>query len=247
MIPKHLRWLIAGMLAFNLTLIPGGKVQAGRDGDGRRTNTPIQHVVVIFQENVSFDHYFGTYPSAANPSGEPAFQAKPDTPTVNGLTPALLTGNPNGFNPLRLDRAQALTCDQNHDDKPEQEAFDGGLMDKFVQFTSTGCPAASFPKVSNYGTGIVMGYYDGNTVTGLWNYAHYFSLNENFYGTTVGPSTPGALNLVAGLTAPADLSDSIDDSSKDLENDVLQLPGGTTIIGRADPFLDDCGSPDRPR
>jgi phospholipase C len=245
MIPKHLRWLIAGMLAFNLTLIPGGKVQAGRDGDGRRTNTPIQHVVVIFQENVSFDHYFGTYPSAANPSGEPAFQAKPDTPTVNGLTPALLTGNPNGFNPFRLDRAQALTCDQNHDDKPEQEAFDGGLMDKFVQFTSTGCPAASFPKVSNYGTGIVMGYYDGNTVTGLWNYAHYFSLNENFYGTTVGPSTPGALNLVAGLTAPADLSDSIDDSSKDLENDVLQLPGGATIIGRADPFFDDCGSPDQ--
>jgi phospholipase C len=115
MIPKHLRWLIAVMLAFNLTLIPGGKVQAGRDGDGRRTSTPIQHVVVIFQENVSFDHYFGTYPSAANPSGEPAFQAKPDTPTVNGLTPALLTGNPNGFNPFRLDRAQALTCDQNHD------------------------------------------------------------------------------------------------------------------------------------
>src|SRR6202011_2247326 len=37
------------------------------------TATPIKHVVVIYNENVSFDHYFATYPNAANPSGEPAF------------------------------------------------------------------------------------------------------------------------------------------------------------------------------
>ena len=57
--------------------------------------TPIQHLVVIFQENVSFDHYFGTYPNATNPPGEPAFKALPDTPSVNGLSGALLTNNPN--------------------------------------------------------------------------------------------------------------------------------------------------------
>jgi len=33
------------------------------------TTTPIKHVVVIFDENVSFDHYFGTYPNATNPAG----------------------------------------------------------------------------------------------------------------------------------------------------------------------------------
>ncbi len=38
--------------------------------------TPIKHLVVIFQENVSFDHYFGTYPNAANPEGAPAFTAR---------------------------------------------------------------------------------------------------------------------------------------------------------------------------
>ena len=59
------------------------------------TATPIQHLVVIFQENVSFDHYFGTYPVATNPAGEPPFHATPNTPTVNGLTNALLTFNPN--------------------------------------------------------------------------------------------------------------------------------------------------------
>src|SRR4029077_3552482 len=59
------------------------------------TATPIQHLVVIFQENVSFDHYFGTYPNALNPKGEPKFKAAPNTPTVNGLTNTLLNNNPN--------------------------------------------------------------------------------------------------------------------------------------------------------
>src|SRR5262245_50200468 len=63
------------------------------------TATPITHVVVIFQENVSFDHYFGTYPQADNPQGEPAFQARPGTPGVNGLTDGLLDHNPNAANP----------------------------------------------------------------------------------------------------------------------------------------------------
>src|SRR4029077_3498265 len=54
------------------------------------TATPIRHLVVVFQENVSFDHYFGTYPNATNPKGEPGFHARRGTPTVNGYTPALL-------------------------------------------------------------------------------------------------------------------------------------------------------------
>src|ERR1700691_3746018 len=62
---------------------------------------PIRHLVVIFGENISFDHYFGTYPNATNPSGEPRFQALPGTPTVNGLAAALLTNNPN-LNPANL-------------------------------------------------------------------------------------------------------------------------------------------------
>ena len=41
-----------------------------------------------------------------------------------------------------------------------------------------------------------MGYYDGNTVTALWNYAQHFAMSDNSYSTTFGPSTPGALNLI---------------------------------------------------
>ena len=85
--------------------------------------TPIQHVVVIFQENVSFDHYFATYPNAANSTpSEPAFKAAPNTPSVNGLTGPLLTANPNSAQPVRLGRAQAVTCDQNHNYIDERKA-----------------------------------------------------------------------------------------------------------------------------
>ena len=45
-----------------------------------------------------------------------------------------------------------------------------------------------------------MGYYDGNTVTALWNYAQHFAMSDNSFNTTFGPSTPGALNLVSGQT-----------------------------------------------
>jgi phospholipase C len=65
------------------------------------TATPIQHLVIVFQENVSFDHYFGTYPNAANRPSERAFHAAEATPTVNGYSPALLTHNPN-LNPQKL-------------------------------------------------------------------------------------------------------------------------------------------------
>src|ERR1051326_5592774 len=104
------------------------------------TSTPIQHLVVIFQENVSFDHYFATYPVATNPPGEPPFSALPGTPGVNGLSSALLNNNPNWLNtgngagatnPFRLDRSQNLTNDQDHDYTNEQQAFDAGLMDAF--------------------------------------------------------------------------------------------------------------------
>jgi phospholipase C len=61
-----------------------GFSRAAAGNGGSSTTTPIKHLVVIFQENVSFDHYFGTYPKAANTSGQP-FHAAKGTPKVNNL------------------------------------------------------------------------------------------------------------------------------------------------------------------
>jgi len=195
------------------------------------TSTPIKHVVVIFQENVSFDHYFGTYPNAKNPAGEPAFHARPGTPTVNGLNDFLLNHNLNTANPARIDRSQPLTCDQDHNYGAEQQAFDGGLMDKFVQFTdveSCSAPDVSLP-------GLVMDYYDGNTITAMWNYAQNFAMSDNSFNTTFGPSTPGALNLISGQTHGASLSA----AGSSVVNG--------TAIGDQDPAFDDCSNGSRPK
>ena len=183
-------------LATRVALVGPILVMAATPTLASHSSTPIQHVVVIFQENVSFDHYFGTYPHAANTgaAGEPLFHAAANTPSVNGLSGGLLTNNPNGANPFRLTRAQAATCDQDHAYTDEQAMFDLGLMDNFLAFNAGCAPNAGHP------TDLIMGYYDGNTVTALWNYAQHFALNDNSYGTTFGPSTPGALNLIAGNT-----------------------------------------------
>ena len=83
--------------ALTLTLIAAwGALQAVPVAAETATATPIHHLVVIFQENVSFDHYFGTYPNAANIDGQP-FIAQPGTPAVNGLSPELLLRNPNSM------------------------------------------------------------------------------------------------------------------------------------------------------
>lgn len=214
---------------------------AARAERNSETATPIKHLVVIFGENISFDHYFGTYPKALNPAHEPRFVAAPNTPTINGYTDALLYNNPNSLNagngsgasnPFRLDRSQAATADQDHDYTPEQQAFHGGLMDSFPEYTGTPGPPPSGQTTS----GLVMGYYDGNTVTAMWNYAQRYALNDNSYDTNFGPSTPGAINLISGQTNG--VTDQINAGGDVIEDGA----GGVTLISDADPVGDVCST-----
>jgi len=204
-----------------------------------RALTPIQHLVVIFDENISFDHYFGTYPKAANTDGT-TFHAAIRTPAVNGLSHQLLTRNPNSYNPALLTHEQALTCDQDHGYFHEQEAYDNGKADKFVQFTNhdtcTGAPVI-------FGQpGLVMDYYDGNTVTGLWNYAQHYAMSDNSFDTNYGPSSPGAINLVSGQTHGIYAVDS-KTGAKVTDTYTVASPdanGVGTLINDPDPAYDDC-------
>jgi phospholipase C len=200
---NHLPWLKTLATLATTTIVATGFALPSLARDPV-TTTPIKHVIVIFQENVSFDHYFATYPFAANGThGEPVFEAAPDTPAVNGLLtgPAAPPNNPTlnadgtgTIQPFRLGRNQATTCDEDHNYTDEQAAYHAGQMDLVVQkLSSTAANCA--PDKST-----VMGYFDGNTVTALWNYAQHFAMSDNFFNTTYGPSTPGALNLVSGNT-----------------------------------------------
>jgi phospholipase C len=94
------------------------------------------------------------------------------------------------------------------------------LLDRFVQFVGN--------NEKGYDPKQVMGYYDGNTVTALWNYAQHFAMSDNTFGSTFGPSTVGALNPISGQThgvTPANI--------------LGQIVNGT-LIADLDGKFDDC-------
>jgi phospholipase C len=182
------------------------------------TATPIKHLVVIFNENNSFDHYFATYPNAANPTNEPQFTALPGTPSVNGLTPNLIANNLNSTKPFRLSRTQQALCDNDNHYADEQNAYHGGLVDRFPENTNgSGCPS-----------GNNMSYYDGNTVTALWNYAQHFAMSDSFFATEFGTTVMGHLNLIAGQTHSSNLTP------------VAGKIANGSVIGNVEAGFDDC-------
>jgi phospholipase C len=247
-----------------------GKGHGSRGHHGSGTATPIKHVVVIFQENESFDHYFGTYPNAANTDGQ-TFHAARHTPAVDGLPPAtshslppslrhstnLLTSNPNAAQPQRLDSSATgasgsaggqLTCDEDHNYSDEQQAFDGGKMDHFVQSVGTDGTTKS-PFGTTCQASQVMDYFDGNTVTALWNYAQHFSMSDNSFGVTFGPSSPGAINVAAGDTGNVDTSHMANNPSVSTptspNGDITpDGKGGFSMTNDAQPYWDDCSTRD---
>ena len=235
--PKRLlAMLTASLVALGPSVMP-----ASAQSPDSETVTPIKHLVVIFQENISFDHYFGTYPNATNPAGEPSFHAKPGTPTVNGYTNALLIRNPNlnplngtgATNPFRLDRIQAVTADQDHDYTAEQQAYDLGAMDLFPFYTGVPGPPPPGGGVTST-NGLNMGYFDGNTVTAFWNYAQHFAMSDNSFSTSFGPSTVGAINVISGQT------NGVASTLNGTGDEVDGGAGSLTVTGDPDPIGDVC-------
>ncbi|MEV6792959.1 alkaline phosphatase family protein [Streptomyces sp. NPDC051320] len=246
------RWAaLAGAAA--LTVLGGAAptwaAPPGAHHPGHPTATPIKHLVVIFDENISFDHYFATYPEAANTDGT-SFTASGRTPRdIDNLrTAGLLDKNPNQYLPKRLTPEQAMTCDQNHAYSPEQYAYNGGKADRFVENTDSGkCSGNLFGE-----PGLAMDYYDGNTVTALWNYAQHYSLNDNSFGSAYGPSTPGAVELVSGQTHGVVSTDPKSSTEHPVQTDkpdpaAVSSPdahGVGTMINDPDPAYDDCSGSD---
>ena len=259
--------------ALSAALLVAGTLPVPLPAEEHHRSTPIQHVIVIFNENISFDHYFATYPNAQNNAGETPFHAAWKTPLANNLvTPLdpdknfrplhgldLLANNPNGptgsgaafnglsaTNPFRLAPGQAATADQNHAPRPEQIAYDNGKMDQFPGSTGTSGPPPSATSASQaaLSKGLTMGYFDGNTVTALWNYAQNFVLFDNTYTSQFGPSTPGAINLIAGQTNGLATYTNVLSGNTLLHpsHEVFDNQGGLTLVGDAEPLGDVCSN-----
>jgi phospholipase C len=245
--------IAALFVVFAFVVCAGSAPLAALSAPGPATATPIKHLVILYGETVSFDHYFATYPKAANPPDEPAFKALPGTPAVNDLLTAhLLRNNPNLTNaangadaadPFRLDDTQANTADQDHGYTAEQQAYDGGKADLFPKYTGR----ATTGGVGAFGSrGQVMAYFDGNTVTALWRYAQRYAMSDNAYTDTYGPSTPGALEVVSGQT------NGLLAIATTKQPATVAVPsyytndgqGGFTLVSDVDPASDVCSNAD---
>jgi phospholipase C len=232
------------------------------------TTTKIKHLIVIFNENNSFDHYFGTYPNAQNNAGETVFTSAPGTPVPNNLVGPLnvsegfapitgvnlLTSNPtasasgngtNAINPFRLGKQYAETSSQNHNYMPEQQADDNGKMDLYPEFTGTAGPpppadAGAPPQTQT--AGIVMAYYDGNTLNTYWSWAQQYAVNDNMWTTNFGPSTPGAVNVISGQTDGVVGTVAKPASGFSTSHATPDGNGGFALIGDIEPLGDKCSS-----
>ena len=321
------------------------------------TATPIKHIVVLIEENVAFDKYFGTYPYAANPEDEnsPRFYGvvgnkvpnnflqvnqeglpvDANTNPIHSFSPdgqrpvfnSILTHNPNAVNPYRI-YYNEYPCYASHENTSELLAYgitgDGKMRaDGFVWHGGQGVGSSPFVNINHSWAGFetnndtpfireelgfgcfapannmrniyngagdsgsinsvaadyelmqgqlsqgihvnlrpslgqrkyytvpygqVMGYYDGNSATALWNYAQRYAINDNYHGLIYGPTTPGHLNLIYGATGPINpkyttYSKMVIDIAMGALVPYLNRKTGQTeyyIMGNPNPYFDKC-------
>ena len=176
----------------------------------------IKYVFVLFQENRSFDFYFGSYPGANNLYSKPAAETpgflQPFVDTKGHLTtirPFKIPASVVDVNGKAVPLYPADTASVNHSHVPMDTKLDFdkrfvarndrySLVEEGVTLDSTGKPT-SIPSLEREQFGeLVMSHVDCDTVPFLWNYADRFILFDNFFDTVIGPSTPNAIAMIAG-------------------------------------------------
>lgn len=183
----------------------------------------IKYVFVLFQENRSFDFYFGTYPGAnglfsKSAAETPGFNQPivntdgsvslispfkiPQSVTANGNTVLLYPEDTDSVNHghAAIDEKLDLNADnvaQNDRYSFVEEALSGSLS--YNSSTSAYSYTGPAPTLAQKQKGeLVLGHVDCDTAPFLWNYADRFTLFDNFFDTVIGPSTPNAIAMIAG-------------------------------------------------
>jgi phospholipase C len=151
----------------------------------------IHHVFVVYQENRSFDSYFGTFPGADNLATAEARQhgfREYDSIGHTWITPFLLEA--------------ADTADADHSRPALIAKVDHGRMDDFVSWEETNLVDVSLasPQFARQVAMLTMAHEDCSTIPFLWMYAHRFALYDHIFQAMYGPSTPGNIDLIAGQT-----------------------------------------------
>jgi phospholipase C len=179
-------------LALAGALAPGRVAAANGSPAGQPGIHKIQHVVVIMQENRSFDSYFGTFPGA---EGIP----------MSGGRPTVCVPDPRSGQCVAPFHDPA---DVNHGGPHGQVAafadINGGAMNGFIaqaQKASTHCAIPNDPVCTTPGATDVMGYHDGGEIPNYWSYAKSFVLQDHMFEPNLSWSLPEHLFLVSGWSA----------------------------------------------
>jgi len=168
----------------------------------------IQHVIVIMQENRSFDSYFGTYPGADG------------IPERNGR-PTVCLPDPHGGCIAPYHDTSLVNAGGPHSPRSAQRDIDGGRMDGFVRVAAAADAHACGKKVLDPGCLInphmpdVMGYHDWHEIPNYWAYAHHFVLQDHMYEAVRSWSLPSHLSLVSGWSATCQSLDPMSCRSSD--------------------------------
>ena len=157
----------------------------------------IHHVFVIYQENRSFDSYFGSFPGVDNLATAEA--------RAHGFRQYDAIGK-TWIVPFLLQAAD--TQDADHSRVALLGKSDGGRMDKFVAYEEKNLITNSgySPGLARQVAMLTMAHEDCTTVPFLWMYAHRFSLYDHVFQAMYGPSTPGNIDLIAGQSGQTQMA-----------------------------------------
>lgn len=164
----------------------------------------VKYVFIIFQENRSFDSYFGSFPGANGLFSQPPAQTLGFTQPIENVDGTMGTISPFRLGP---DQNAADLDDVDHAHINMDEKMDvvnkKALMDRFalIEEHKYMKPGAKTPSLmaKQYGE-LDMAYEDCDTIPFMWDYASRFILFDNIFQHTIGPSTPNAIAMIAGQT-----------------------------------------------
>jgi phospholipase C len=189
---KRLLWLLS-LCAILGSSLPAVAQTASADSDPALialVRSKIKHVFVIYQENRSFDSYFGTFPGAENLASTFA--------QTQGFRQYDALGN-QWVTPFRITSSD--TADADHSRPSLITKSDNGRMDLFVSTEEFGLMAKGYAREDAQRVGLLtMAFEDCDTVPYLWMYAHNFALFDHFFQGMYAPSTPGNIDLIAAQT-----------------------------------------------
>jgi phospholipase C len=181
--------------------------ESSHDELARLLKQKVKHVFVIYQENRSFDSYFGSFPGTENlasPDAQDHGFKQHDPLGRTWVTPFLLKAG--------------ATSDVTHLREDLIAKAHGGRMDRFVAYEEEHMLLSAGPRRARQLGLLTMAYEDCTTIPFLWMYAHRFALYDHIFQGMYGPSTPGNIDLIAAQTGQSQAARHPEQAVRDRES-----------------------------